>query len=121
MWSMFVKVQLPEDEMDAVHEMRGSVPLSAWIRDLVHDTLVAGRALAPERAAFPLRTVEGAPIPSSSAEATHEHSAKEVGNPPVALSKGQSAQLASLQPSRPAGAMVAQPRPIVQKASKGKR
>jgi hypothetical protein len=52
---MFVKVQLPDDEMDAVHAMRGSVPMSAWIRDLVHDTLVASNALRAVVDAEPAR------------------------------------------------------------------
>lgn len=58
---MLVKVTLPDEEMDAIHAMRGSVPLSAWIRDLVHDAVLAGGALAAERAAAgsPVVTLPG--------------------------------------------------------------
>jgi hypothetical protein len=33
---MIVKVTLSDDEMAAIHAVRGAVPVSAWIRGLVY-------------------------------------------------------------------------------------
>ena len=115
-----VTIRFSPGALSDVDRVRKRVPRETWIRDLCADAVLA-QDLTDGYRAGDASHVEPEVIDSSASEATHQHSGREDGQPPVRLSRTQTQQLADQVPRRPAGGMVSQPRPIVQKASRGKR
>jgi hypothetical protein len=99
-----ILIRISPRELEAIEGARGEVPRSTWIKERCREAIVAQRSGIVQ---LPRGGEVVAMTPAEIVEPDRER-ARSLG-----LTGGAS--------RRPAGGMVAQPRPIVQKALKGKR